>query len=89
MHEAQKAFGDFNEYYEINKIFLSPELKEKFSQIHTHLWSVWVDRKMSLDTRSSQTDFWGKAYKGMQEKVEPLLNEIEDLVQKHLYNHEL
>jgi hypothetical protein len=89
MHKAHKAFDDFDEYYETNKIFLSTELKEKFSQIHTHLWSVWVDRKMSLDEINRPHDFWIEANKGMKEKVIPLLNEIEDLVQKHLYNHEI
>ncbi len=87
MHQAYKAFLEFDEYYQSNKIFISPELKDKFSQIHTHLWSVWVDRKMSLNDRGSQTDFWGKAHEGIQKKVEPLLNEIEILVQRHLYNH--
>lgn len=89
MNDAHKAFIVFDEYYKINKIFLSSKLKEKFSQIHKHLWSVWVDKRMSISAEGSQTDFLSKAYKEMKEKVEPLLDEIEELVQKHLYNYEL
>jgi hypothetical protein len=89
MNDALKAFHDFKEYYQINKIFLSSKLKEKFFQIHKHLWSVWVDKTMSISAEGSQIDFLSKAYKEMEEKVKPLLNEIEELVQKHLYNYEL
>lgn len=89
MHEAHKAFSDFHEYYEGNRIFINPELKNKFSQIDKFLWSVWVDRKMSLDEREYTTDFLTQAYQGMKNNVEPLLIEIEDLVQKHLYDHKL
>lgn len=89
MHEAHKAFNDFHEYYEGNKIFINPELKNKFSKIDSFFWSVWVDRKMSLDERERETVFLIQAYSGMKNNVEPLLNEIEDLVQKHLYDHKL
>ena len=44
---------------------------------------------MSLDGREGTTDFLKQAYLGMKNNVEPLLNEIEDLVQKHLYDHKL
>lgn len=89
MHEAHKAFYDFHEYYEGNRIFINPELKNKFSQIDTFLWSVRVDRKMSLNEREGTIDFLSRAYHGMKDNVEPLLSEIEDLVQKHLYDHKL
>ncbi len=87
MKVALNAFSEFSEYFEVNKIFLSSEIKEKTSLIHKYLRSVWVDRNMSLnyDIR----EFWNSAYNTMENKVQPLAEEIEELVQKHLYNFKI
>ena len=89
MNRALKAFQDFDDYYSANKIFLKKEVKEKFADISKKLWSVWASRKTSMTAPNAPTDFWMKAHEQLTNEVEPLMNDIEDLVQKHLYEDQL
>lgn len=85
LNNALKAFQEFDEYFNANKIFLRADIKENFTQINKKMWGAWTSRKMSMRAPNAPTDFWVKAHEQLTNEVEPLMKDIEDLVQKHLY----
>jgi len=82
---ARAAFSDFHQYFENNRIFLRPHIKEKFEQIDQYIWEAWVSKKMSLRSSSGTTDFVLKSFETEKEKISPLIEDIEKIVQKELF----
>lgn len=89
LHDAHKAFNEFDLYFETNKIFLRPHIKEKFEKASDYIWSAWVSKKMDNDENDyRKEDFGLKAYETENEKIKPLVAEIEDVIQKELFLEE-
>ena len=88
LNEAHKAFIDFHTYFEENRIFLRQHIKEKFDKVDSYIWSAWVSKKMSLNDRSSTTDFLIKAFDKEDKEIKPLINEIEEVIQNELFPEE-
>lgn len=86
IHEAEKCFDEFRQYLQANRIFLSPEIKEKFDQIEALLRKSWAAKKVDLDYQSDpgKTDFLMKALNLFEDEVKPLMSELELLVQNKL-----
>lgn len=87
IHEAEKYFYEFRQYLQFNRIFLSPEIKEKFDQIEALLRKSWAAKKVDLDHRShtGKTDFLIKALDLLEDEIKPLMKELEYLVQIKLF----
>ncbi|CAI2717523.1 hypothetical protein [Nitrospina watsonii] len=85
LNDAHKAFLEFNLYFDTNKIFLRPHIKEKFQEADDYIWSAWVSQKMSYDLRDSKADFAIKALDTEKDKIAPLIKDIENIVQKELF----
>jgi hypothetical protein len=85
INEAHKAFLDFYLYFEENRIFLQPHIKEKFEKVDDYIWSAWVSKKMSLNERSGTRDFLMEAFDKEDKQIKPLINDIENTIQKELF----
>ncbi len=83
MNEARKAIVEFHTYIQKNRIFLSPDLKEKFKEIDDVMWSAYVD--MEVGHQAQENKMKREAWQTVKDKVEPIKNEIEDLVQQRLH----
>ena len=88
MNVALAAFQNYKQYFDENKIFLRADLKARFADIDQKIWSVWASRQTSLRAPNAKTDFWIKAHEQLNDEVKPLMNEIENLVQQHLYGND-
>jgi len=85
LYKAHEEFLEFHTYFEENKIFLRPHIKEKFLKIDDYIWSAWVSRKISLGGRKSADDLHIEAFNEEQKKIKPLIAEIEETIQKELF----
>jgi hypothetical protein len=85
--DAHKHFSEFHLYIHENRIFLSPDLKEKIDEIDQLMWSSWVSKSMDLDGygRDEGKSYIADAWSIYQDKVVPLKKEIEALVQAKLF----
>lgn len=88
MNVALGAFHNYKQYFDENKIFLREDIKKRFAEIDQKMWGVWASRQTSLRAPNAGTDFWIKAHEQLIQEVKPLMNEIESLVQQHLYGNE-
>lgn len=80
---AREDFIEFRTFFHANRIFIRPEIKEKFDQIDNLLNSSWVSKKMDWDgySRGGETNFLSEALKKYEREIKPLMAEIEGLVQ--------
>jgi hypothetical protein len=83
--KANKSYRSFHEYFDHNRIFLNPDIKEKFDNIDKLMWSVWVSRKMGLNRDTGEKDFTIEAYNKLEKEVKPLIVKIEMLIQSKLF----
>jgi hypothetical protein len=85
LSEAHKAFLEFHRYFDRNKIFIRPHIKDSFQKADDHIWSAWTSQHMHLSSPGSQVDFLGQAYNEESKEIRPLINEIESIIQKELF----
>jgi hypothetical protein len=83
INNANKLFGEFHRYLENVRIFLDPELKQKFDKIDDYIWSAWTSNMIGKDDRDTKMKL--EAYKILKEKIGPLMKEIENLLQSRLF----
>ncbi|MBW8000895.1 MAG: hypothetical protein FVQ80_02605 [Planctomycetes bacterium] len=88
-HEAQQAFQDFHNYIIRNQIFLTSKLQEQFMKLDDIMWSAIVYRKEGEGGKDSASrEMRMSAYKQIRDDVEPIRDEIADLLQKRLHYHD-
>ena len=88
LRATEEAFRDYHHYVFQNSIFLKKELKEKFLEMDEVIWSAKVDWEVGSDhnNRGMRLD----AMNAIKEKIEPIRDQIESLVQERLsMNNEL
>ena len=85
-NDAQSCVYDLHNYLSYNKMFLSSDLCEKFKEMDDSLYKALSDAEWSK--RDEDRKLIREAYKKVKEKAEPLLDEIEKLVQKRLHYEE-
>ena len=51
MNEARKEIVKFHTYIQKNRIFLSPDLKDKFKIIDDIMWDAYVDMEVGGELR--------------------------------------
>lgn len=88
LNEANKTFTEFHEYFDENRIFLRPHIKEKFQTVDDHIWSAWVSQKMELRGTRSKRDFGIEAFEKEDKEIKPLIADIENVIQKALFPEE-
>ena len=81
--DAYKAFQDFHNYVRYNRIFLHADLFSRFKQIDDLLYHSLVDSEVGKE--AEEYKMIRDAYKRTKEEVEPLVDEIEKLVQQRLH----
>ena len=84
---AQEISFEFETYLQKNRIFLSPEIREKFDEIEDYLRKTWAARKIHFDSagENTGTDFRFKAIDILDEEVNPLMLEIENIIQRKFF----
>ena len=87
LRKAEEAFLEFQMYLQKNRIFLSPEIKERFDKIKDLLRKAWAARTtdVRLQGQASHVDFLDKALDILNDEVEPLMLEIENIIQGKLF----
>lgn len=87
LNEAQKDYIEFHNHLQDSRIFLSPEIKGKLDEIDKSAGRALTARKMDWSGlgRGSGKDFLLEAADTLDEKVKPLMSEIELLVQGRLF----
>lgn len=88
LSESNIAFGEFHAYFDENRIFLRPHIKEKFQTVADHIWSAWVSQKMELRGTRSQRDFGLEAFDKEDKEIKPLIADIESIIQNELFPEE-
>jgi uncharacterized protein YajQ (UPF0234 family) len=86
LREVEKFFFDFHNYIVRNRIFLDKSLQERFTKIDDIMWSTIVDRKVGHKAKDHK--MWVEAHKKIRDEIDPIKNEVEDLVQKRLHYYE-
>lgn len=89
LNDAKAAFREFHTYFEENKIFLRPHIKEKFLTVDDHIWSAWVSWKMELRGTRREEDLGMVAFEKENNEIKPLIKDIENIIQKELFPEQL
>jgi len=79
---AQKAIREFQNYSARNSIFLPENLRDQFDRIRELLWSASVTKSMGREIEDWEMQ--QKAWKELDEKVEPLFHEIRKSIQDRI-----
>lgn len=86
LSEARSKFSDFHNYIVRNRIFLSKELKEQFNKADDLIWSALVTREAGEEAKNHKMIH--ESYKKLKENIEPIITDIEKLVQERLRYHD-
>lgn len=87
LREVEEAFRDFHNYIIKNKIFLTPDLQERFTEIDNVMGSAILERKVGHEAKDRE--MWVSAYEKIEKEVNPIIDVIEKLVQSRLHYHEV
>lgn len=82
LHEAEQGLQEFHNYIIRNRIFLSPDLQDRFNKIDDIMWKAFIERRMSEEAKDHKMRH--EAYKKIRDDVAPIRDEIENIVQKRL-----
>ena len=83
LQKAKENYSEFQIYFEKNRIFLSPEIRNKFDEIRGLLRQSWVAREVQLD--ENDRALLKEALDLYTKEVEPLMEELEEIVQRRLF----
>jgi hypothetical protein len=88
--ETRQALQDFHNYIVDNRIFLSSDLQEQFTKIDNILWDTMIEREVGEGGEDSDSrNMRINAYKKIRDDIDPIIKEIEALVQKRLHYHDV
>ena len=86
MNLARNAMVEFHTYIQKNRIFLSPDLKDKFKEIDDVIWDAYVNMEVGYQAKESKMK--REAWNTVRNKVAPIKNAIEEMVQDRLHYEE-
>jgi len=83
--KSQDIYSEFHNFITRNRLFLSPDLRERFMKVDGILWDSLIKKEIGKDAKDSKMAI--EAYRDIRKKVTPRVDEIENLVQERLrYN---
>jgi hypothetical protein len=87
LSNSKEKFYEFHEYFLENRIFLSPDIKNKLEQISDLLQGAWVDKHMDWQGHKpgEGESFLLEAWEKYDKKARPIMMEIEALFQEKLF----
>ncbi len=87
LRKAEESYFEFQTYFEQNRIFLSPEIRNKFEEIRGLLRKSWAARQVDLELadESGGRDLLREALDVYTEDVVPLMAELEEIIQRRLF----
>lgn len=85
--KAADACLDFQDYISKNAIFLSSDIKGKFKEAEITIRTAWAIRDTAKNSQGRQEDIT-KACNIVTKQIPPIMEEIEELVQKRLHFYE-
>jgi len=89
-HETKQAFQDFHNYIIRNRIFLSPALQDQFIKLDDIMWIAIVSMEEGEGSKDSDSrEMQISAYKQIRDDINPIRDEIADLIKKRLHYHDV
>lgn len=87
LHKAHDEFLRFHTYFRENRIFLSPDIKEKLDLIDDLIQDSWLNQKFSIDEHDTDEGrkFTREAWNKYQKEIKPVLDELEELFQQKIF----
>lgn len=87
LNKAGECLDEFRDYLQKNRIFLSPEVREKLDQIQAALTTVWAHRTVDIQYIQPQRglDLMEKALDCLNNEIQPLMEETESIIQRKLF----
>lgn len=85
LSRAKKAVGELQNYTVSHGLFLSPTLKQNFSDMRPILWEALIAVEVGRD--ASDHKMRSQGWKDLQEKGEPLHQVIEKAIEERLHSH--
>ncbi|PCI39885.1 MAG: hypothetical protein COB46_07830 [Rhodospirillaceae bacterium] len=87
IHEAGNNLQKFHEHLQSNRIFLNPDIKDKFDEIDGLIRKSWAAKKINIehpDDGAGRSLFF-EAFDTYEKEIKPLMKEIEILIQNQLF----
>ena len=81
---AFEAAKEFKTYFDRNKIFIKPPIKEKFQNANDLIWSAWYSQQRHLNSPFRTISDY-EPYRVLNDKMKPLIDELEKIIQNQLY----
>ena len=88
LNKALVSHQQFSDCFQSNKIFLSPDVKEKFSVIKSSIESAWIAENINHqypDRNFSSEESISKAFDAFTKEIVPLMDDVEAVIQKKLF----
>ena len=85
--DVEDDYIEFHNYIIRNRIFLTDDLHDKFKQVDKIMNEALISRRISEEAKDHKLSY--EAYEMIKRDVDPIVNEIETLVQKRLHYKEV
>lgn len=82
LHNSKKAIYEFHSYIERNRLFLKDDIKQKFNEIDSLIWEIYNSSDVAEEVEDNKMKV--QAWRDTRDKIEPIRQEIERLVQERL-----
>ncbi len=83
LDDTRSAVSEFHNYLLYNKIFLTSDIFELYSKIDDLLYDAIVEQEVGTEAKDSKMRL--KYYRNTKKEIEPIVREIESLVQERLH----
>jgi hypothetical protein len=83
--DVRNAIADFKDYVDKHSILMEPDLKTKFGGIAQQMWSSIITKEVGHQSKDWKMQ--SEAWKELEEKVKPEINEIEGLINVRLSSY--
>ena len=85
INDVRRAIYDFKLYVDTHSILLSIELKDRFDNIATEMWSAIISKEVGREV--NDWNIQQEGFEKLEKKVGPAVKEIEGLIHAALSSH--
>lgn len=87
IRDSEKSYDELHSYLQHNRIFLSPEIKDKFDRIDLRIRQCLESWKLARNDSGygDSTDYVSKVLSLLNDEITPLMLQIEHLVQAQVF----